>query len=100
VQGDVSDPFSVYRVVRDNSSIRDNDCWDTGNELIYEIYNLAAQSHVKVSFDEPSHTTDVTYKGCLNILETIRTLGLEDLCRFYQASSSEMFGSSFQWRGD
>jgi GDPmannose 4,6-dehydratase len=57
-----------------------------------EIYNLAAQSHVRVSFDLPEYTSDVTATGTLRLLEAIRGSGLET--RFYQASSSEMFGSS------
>ncbi len=57
-----------------------------------EVYNLAAQSHVRVSFDEPEHTGDTTGLGSVRLLEAIRLLGLE--CRFYQASSSEMFGAS------
>lgn len=55
-----------------------------------EVYNLAAQSHVRVSFDAPEYTTDVTATGCMRLLEAIRDVGL---CpRFYQASSSEMYG--------
>ncbi len=57
-----------------------------------EFYNLAAQSHVRVSFDIPESTVDVTGMGALRVLEAIRLLGLET--RFYQASSSEMFGST------
>lgn len=57
-----------------------------------EVYNLAAQSHVRVSFDEPEHTGDTTGLGSIRLLEAIRLLGLE--CRFYQASSSEMFGAT------
>ena len=57
-----------------------------------EFYNLAAQSHVRVSFDIPESTVDVTGMGALRILEAIRLLGLDT--RFYQASSSEMFGST------
>ncbi len=57
-----------------------------------EIYNLGAQSHVKVSFDVPEYTADVAGLGTLRLLEAIRRTGLK--CRFYQASSSEMFGSS------
>lgn len=57
-----------------------------------EVYHLAAQSHVKVSFDEPEYTCETTGLGTIRILEAIRQLGME--CRFYQASSSEMFGSS------
>ena len=57
-----------------------------------EVYNLAAQSHVRVSFDEPEHTGNTTGLGSIRLLEAIRLLGLE--CRFYQASSSEMFGAT------
>lgn len=77
VCGDVTDATNVNRLLWDN--------------LPDEVYNLAAQSHVKISFDEPIHTTRVVYEGCLNILEAIRTMkGIP--VRFYQASSSEMFG--------
>ncbi|MFA3842792.1 GDP-mannose 4,6-dehydratase [Streptomyces aureus] len=57
-----------------------------------EVYHLAAQSHVRVSFDEPLYTADTTGLGTTRLLEAIRTTGLA--CRFYQASSSEMFGAS------
>ncbi|HTM87932.1 MAG TPA: GDP-mannose 4,6-dehydratase [Terriglobales bacterium] len=57
-----------------------------------EVYNLGAQSHVRVSFDIPEYTCDVTANGALRLLEGIRHVGLD--CRFYQASSSEMFGTS------
>ena len=57
-----------------------------------EVYNLAAQSHVRVSFDIPEYTADVTATGALRLLEGIRQTGLKS--RFYQASSSEMFGSA------
>ena len=57
-----------------------------------EIYHLGAQSHVRVSFDIPEYTGDVPGLGTLRILEAIRELHFEDQCRFYQASSSEMFG--------
>ncbi len=56
----------------------------------HEVYNLAAQSHVAVSFEEPEYTADVVGLGTTRLLEAIRTLGLD--CRFYQASSSELFG--------
>jgi GDPmannose 4,6-dehydratase len=57
-----------------------------------EIYNLAAQSHVMVSFETPEYTANADAVGALRILEAIRLLGLEDKTRFYQASTSEMFG--------
>jgi len=57
-----------------------------------EIYNLGAQSHVKVSFEEPEYTAQVDGVGTLRILEAIRTCGLEKTCRFYQASTSELYG--------
>ena len=57
-----------------------------------EIYNLAAQSHVAVSFESPEYTTEVVANGTLRLLEAIRILGLEKKTRFYQASTSELFG--------
>ena len=81
VQGDITDAYSVMGILRDN-------------ENVDEIYNLAAQSHVGVSFKQPALTWDITGKGCLNILQSIVDLGMFG-CRFYQASSSEMFGDSF-----
>jgi GDPmannose 4,6-dehydratase len=63
-----------------------------------EIYNLAAQSHVRVSFDVPEYTCDITAIGALRLLEIIRLLGLKT--RFYQASSSEMFGSAPSPQGE
>ena len=57
-----------------------------------EIYNLGAQSHVRVSFDIPEYTGNVTGMGAIRILEAIREAGLVKKCRFYQASSSEMYG--------
>ena len=57
-----------------------------------EIYNLAAQSHVQVSFDSPEFTADVDAVGVLRILEAVRQLGLKDCCRIYQASTSELYG--------
>lgn len=75
---DLSDSSSLVRLL---SEIRPD-----------EIYNLAAQSHVRVSFDIPEYTCDITAMGALRLLENIRLLGLKT--RFYQASSSEMFGSA------
>ena len=57
-----------------------------------EIYNLAAMSHVKVSFDTPEYTANADGIGTLRILEAIRILGMEKECRFYQASTSELYG--------
>lgn len=57
-----------------------------------EIYNLAAQSHVAVSFEEPEYTANSDALGALRILEAIRILGMEKVCRFYQASTSELYG--------
>jgi len=70
---------------------------ETVSNIIYnvrpdEIYHLAAQSHVRVSFDMPEYTGDVTGLGSIRILEAIRKSGFDE--RFYQASSSEMFGSA------
>lgn len=59
-----------------------------------EIYNLGAQSHVKVSFETPEYTANIDGIGTLRLLEAIRLLGLKDKTRFYQASTSEMFGST------
>ena len=80
VQGDITDASSVINILRNNSDVN-------------EVYNLAAQSHVGVSFKQPGLTWDITGKGCLNILQGIVDLGID--CRFYQASSSEMFGDSY-----
>ena len=57
-----------------------------------EVYNLAAQSHVRVSFDCPEFTTDITATGAIRLLEAIRETGIKT--RYYQASSSEMYGKS------
>ena len=57
-----------------------------------EIYNLAAQSHVKVSFDVPEYTADTDAVGVLRLLEAVRICGLEKVCKIYQASTSELFG--------
>ena len=58
----------------------------------FEIYNLAAQSHVKVSFEMPEYTADTDANGTLKLLEAIRSCGLTKLARFYQASTSELYG--------
>ena len=61
-----------------------------------EIYNLAAQSHVQVSFETPEYTANVDGLGTLRLLEALRILGMEKTVRFYQASSSEMFGNALE----
>jgi GDPmannose 4,6-dehydratase len=76
--GDLSDSLSLAGII---SQVRPD-----------EIYNLAAQSHVKVSFDVPEYTADVVATGVLRILEAVRLCGLKDTCRIYQASTSELYG--------
>lgn len=76
--GDLSDSSSIQRIMAIV-------CPD-------EVYNLAAQSHVQVSFDVPEYSGDVDALGVLRMLEAIRILGLEKTCRFYQASTSELYG--------
>lgn len=61
-----------------------------------EIYNLGAQSHVKVSFDKPAYSAQVNSLGTLVLLDAIRIAGLEEKCRFYQASSSELYGKALE----
>lgn len=57
-----------------------------------EVYNLAAQSHVQVSFDAPEFTADVDATGVLRVLEAVRQSGLAETCKVYQASTSELYG--------
>ena len=83
LEGDITDCHSIVNIL-------------SGNKDVDEIYNLAAQSHVAVSFKQPALTWDITGKGCLNILQSIIDLNID--CKFYQASSSEMFGRNFDIR--
>lgn len=76
--GDLADSMSLLKVV---SSVKPD-----------EIYNLAAQSHVQVSFDVPEFTANVDATGVLRVLEAVRITGLADTCRIYQASTSELYG--------
>ena len=76
--GDLSDASNLTRIIKEVEPD--------------EVYNLAAQSHVAVSFLSPEYTADITGLGTLRILESIRFLGLEKKTRFYQASTSELFG--------
>ena len=75
---DMGDSMSIIKVV---AKVRPD-----------EIYNLAAQSHVQVSFDSPEYTADVDATGVLRVLEAVRQCGLEAICRVYQASTSELYG--------
>ena len=81
VQGDITDAFSVSRILKEYVHVD-------------EIYNLAAQSHVAVSFKQPALTWYITGKGCLNILQSMIDLDMLQT-RFYQASSSEMYGKNY-----
>jgi GDPmannose 4,6-dehydratase len=76
--GDVTDSSSLIRIMQQTQPD--------------EVYNLAAQSHVAVSFEQPEYTADTNALGTLRLLEAIRILGMQDRTRFYQASSSEMYG--------
>lgn len=76
--GDLSDSISLLKII--------------GQVQPDEIYNLAAQSHVQVSFEVPEYTADVVALGILRILEAVRICGLEKKCRIYQASTSELYG--------
>lgn len=76
--GDLADSMSLVKII---GSIKPD-----------EIYNLAAQSHVQVSFDVPEYTADVVATGVLRILEAVRICGLEKTCKVYQASTSELYG--------
>ncbi len=76
--GDLSDTSGLIRILQE---VRPD-----------EVYNLAAQSHVKVSFEAPEYTGDVVGLGALRMLEAIRILGMEKTTRFYQASTSELYG--------
>ena len=76
--GDLGDSMSLIKII---GSVRPD-----------EIYNLAAQSHVQVSFDVPEYTADVVATGVLRVLEAVRICGLAETCRIYQASTSELYG--------
>ncbi len=76
--GDLSDSQSIIRLIDDIKPC--------------EIYNLGAQSHVRVSFDIPEYTADITAMGCLRVLEAVRHLNLINSTKIYQASSSELYG--------
>ena len=81
--GDITDPISIQKLIK---FVKPD-----------EIYNLAAQSHVAVSFEIPNYTANVNALGCLNILEAIKTLKLNKV-KYYQAGTSEMFGKIVEKR--
>ncbi|WP_421788220.1 GDP-mannose 4,6-dehydratase [Hyphobacterium sp.] len=76
--GDMTDSTNLIRLVQETQPD--------------EIYNLAAQSHVQVSFETPEYTANADAVGALRLLEAMRILGMEESCRFYQASTSELYG--------
>src|SRR5512135_3302097 len=76
--GDMTDATNLIRIIQETQPT--------------EIYNLAAQSHVKVSFETPEYTANADALGTLRLLEAIRLLGMEKTTRFYQASTSELYG--------
>ena len=78
--GDMTDATNLIRIIQETQPD--------------EIYNLAAQSHVQVSFETPEYTANADALGTLRMLEAIRILGLEKSCRFYQASTSELYGNA------
>lgn len=80
--GDLTDSSNLTRIMREVEPD--------------EVYNLGAQSHVAVSFEAPEYTADVDALGTLRMLEAIRLLGLEQKTRFYQASTSELYGPLFK----
>jgi len=82
--GDLSDTSSITRILNEIKEV-------IGLEVI-EIYNLGAMSHVKVSFDSPEYTGDIDALGTLRILDNVISLGLKHLVKFYQASTSELYG--------
>ena len=78
VYGDLADAVSLIKIM---TEVKPD-----------EVYNLAAQSHVQVSFDVPEYTADVVATGVLRVLEAVRIAGIADTCRIYQASTSELYG--------
>src|SRR3974377_216561 len=76
--GDLTDATNLIRIIQQTQPT--------------EIYNLAAQSHVQVSFETPEYTANADALGVLRLLEAIRILGMENRTRFYQASTSELYG--------
>jgi GDPmannose 4,6-dehydratase len=88
--GDLSDTSCLLTIINE---IKEKYFGDLANpDHRFEIYNLGAMSHVKVSFEIPEYTADVDAIGTLRLLNTIRSTGLSDISRFYQASTSEMYG--------
>lgn len=88
--GDLSDQSNILSIICDIKNTHKLDPADPENRL--EVYNLAAMSHVRVSFDMPEYTGNIDGLGALRILEAIRQSGMQQITRFYQASTSEMYG--------
>lgn len=82
IEGDITDSSSITGILKQHNDVS-------------EFYNLAAQSHVGTSFKQPGATWDITGKGCINVLQSIVDLDMQDQVKFYQASSSEMFGKNY-----
>ena len=82
--GDMTDATNLIRIIQETQPT--------------EIYNLAAQSHVKVSFETAEYTANADALGTLRLLEAIRILRMEDRVRFYQASTSELYGGVYKER--
>jgi GDPmannose 4,6-dehydratase len=81
--GDLSDSTSIQNILNEMKGV---------DPEVIEIYNLGAMSHVKVSFDVPEYTGNIDALGVLRILDSVLALGIKDIVRFYQASSSELYG--------
>jgi GDPmannose 4,6-dehydratase len=81
--GDLSDTTSIQSILNEMKGV---------DPEVIEIYNLGAMSHVKVSFDVPEYTGNIDALGVLRILDSVLSLGIKDIVRFYQASSSELYG--------
>jgi GDPmannose 4,6-dehydratase len=81
--GDLSDTTSIHNILNEMKGV---------DPEVIEIYNLGAMSHVKVSFDVPEYTGNIDALGVLRILDSVLSLGIKDIVRFYQASSSELYG--------
>jgi len=97
--GDVTDLASIMSVIKEAANdIKEGDATNGCSEYL-EIYNLAAQSHVAISFQLEKYTADVDATGVLNVLQCIRILSLENKVKVYQASTSELYGNTLNTHG-